>query len=331
MQEQPRIAVLGGGSWATALVKLLLENIPTISWYMRNENTANIIRTTGRNPKYLSGVYLRKDKLQISSDINEVVADADIVILAIPSAYLKNDLAKLTVSLSDKTVVSAIKGIIPDDYVIVGDYVVNNLGVDISHFGVISGPCHAEEVALERLSYLTIAFTDKDKAKWFSSFLETLYIKTTISDDIFGTEYAAVLKNIFAIASGIASGLGYGDNFNAVLVSNALQEMSRFASAVYPITRDIADSAYLGDLLVTAYSRFSRNRNFGTMLGKGYSVRAAKLEMQMVAEGYYATKGIYEINREYNAYLPIIHAVYDVVYGGKSPVVTFQKLSEKLG
>jgi glycerol-3-phosphate dehydrogenase (NAD(P)+) len=251
-------------------------------------------------------------------------------VLAVPSAFLKSALENLHVSLKGKKVFSAIKGIVPDSNQIVGEFMHDTYGVDYSDFGVIVGPCHAEEVALERLSYLTVASESADAAKYMAEMLACTYLRTSVSDDIYGTEYAAVLKNIYSLACGICNGLGYGDNFQAVLVSNAVQEMKRFIKAVHPIKRDINGSAYLGDLLVTAYSQFSRNRTFGTMIGKGYTVRSTMLEMNMVAEGYYATKLIKSVRKNHDVRMPIANAVYKILYEGESARKTMAKLAEKL-
>ncbi len=330
MSQTPRIAVLGGGSWATALVKLLSENVAQLHWYMRNEKNIQYIQKHQHNKYYISSITLDTDKLVLSANINEVVEQADILVFAIPAAFLNSALDKLNVDLSNKIIVSAIKGIVPEQNQIVGEYFHTQKQVPLEHFCVISGPCHAEEIALERLSYLTIASQDTRQARTVAQLLETHYLKTSISDDIYGTEYSAVLKNVFAIAAGICHGLGYGDNFQAVLISNAIQEIKRFVNAVHPIKRDIKSSAYLGDLLVTAYSQFSRNRTFGNMVGKGYSVKSAQLEMNMVAEGYYAVKSIYEINKHYRAEMPITQAVYNILYERISPTVEVVLLSDQL-
>ncbi len=333
MNNDKRIAVLGGGSWATAIVKLLSENISSgskIHWYMRNEGAITNIKEHGHNLKYLSGVKLNNDLLQLSSDINEVVKHSDVLIFAIPSAFLQAALKKLTIDISNKIIVSAIKGVVPNDNLIIAEYFNKYHNVPLESVVVIAGPCHAEEVALERLSYLTIASQDLLKAELIANSLETRYLKTSISDDIYGTEYAAVLKNVFAVSAGICHGLSYGDNFQAVLISNAIQEIKRFVDTVSPIKRDIKSSAYLGDLLVTAYSKFSRNRTFGLMIGKGYSVKSAQLEMNMVAEGYYAVNSIYQINSKYNIFMPISEAVYNIIYQGKPPAFEIKLLTDKL-
>jgi len=326
-----KIAVIGDGSWATAIVKILLNNVETLNWYIRLESDLKHIKEHHHNPTYLTSVELDTSKLNLFNSIEETVADADVVIVVIPSAYLgialencKKDIFK------NKFMVSAVKGIIPDLHFTTCDLLHINFDVPLDKLGVVSGPCHAEEVALERLSYLTTSAKNDDDAEFLSNLFACRYIKTKISDDIFGTEYSAILKNIMAVASGIAHGLGYGDNFQAVLISNAIKEMKRFVDAVHPITRDIKNSAYLGDLLVTAYSQFSRNRTFGAMIGKGYSVKSAQLEMSMVAEGYYAVKGIYEINKKFNIYMPITNAVYNILYDKISPTIEFGILTSNL-
>ncbi len=333
MSENSKIAVLGGGSWATAIVKLLSENVSRqnkVNWYMRNTEAISFIKEHERNPKYLSSVELDTNVLNLSNNINEVIESSDVLIFAIPSAYLQDALKEITVDIKDKIIVSAIKGIVPEHNLIIAEYFSSVFDVPLDSAVVIAGPCHAEEVALERLSYITIASQDLLKAEFIANLLETRYIKTTISDDIYGTEYASVLKNVFAISAGICHGLSYGDNFQAVLISNAIQEIKRFVDTVHPIDRDIKSSAYLGDLLVTAYSKFSRNRTFGLMIGKGYSVQAAQLEMNMVAEGYNAVDCIYQINTRYNIYMPITEAVYNILYQGKPPAFEVKLLTDKL-
>ncbi|MFW6327119.1 MAG: NAD(P)H-dependent glycerol-3-phosphate dehydrogenase, partial [Bacteroidota bacterium] len=227
-------------------------------------------------------------------------------------------------------IISAIKGIIPDDNLTFAEFFNQYYNVPFSQVGIITGPCHAEEVALERLSYLTIASKLSKNSEILSGMLDCRYIKTITTNDIYGTEYAGVLKNIFAIAAGISHGLGYGDNFLAVLVSNSIQEIKRFLDKTYKNKRKVFSSAYLGDLLVTAYSQFSRNRTFGMMIGKGYSVKSAQLEMNMIAEGYYSTKCIKEINSKYMVKMPITDAVYNILYEKISPSIEIKILSDKL-
>ena len=290
------------------------------------------IKKDKHNPNYLSSVEFDVSKLKLSNDINKMVIYADYLIFVIPSAFLYTELKKLNVSLEGKIVFSAIKGIVPETSLIVGDHFFSNLKIPFKDIGVITGPCHAEEVALERLSYLTIACADDKKAQIVADHLSCDYIKCKTSEDIIGTEYAAMLKNIYAIAAGIAHGLGYGDNFQSVLMSNAIREMKKYVKKIYKMKRDINGSAYLGDLLVTGYSTFSRNRMFGNMIGKGYTVKSAQMEMSMIAEGYYATKSAYLLNqdKEKNAKTPIINAVYSILYEGKNAKNVFKALTDKL-
>ncbi|MFC0778334.1 NAD(P)H-dependent glycerol-3-phosphate dehydrogenase [Flavobacterium sp. HJSW_4] len=330
MSENLKFAVIGGGSWATAIAKMLCVNLSEISWYMRNDAAIEHIEKFKHNPNYLSSVEFDTKKLKLTNNINEAIEYADYIIFAIPSAFLDAELKNMTVSLSDKIIFSAIKGIVPETSLIVGEHFHIQYDIPYYNIGVITGPCHAEEVALERLSYLTIACGDPDKAKIVAKSLSGNYIKAKISDDIIGTEYAAMLKNIYSIAAGIAHGLGYGDNFQSVLMSNAIREMKKFIRKVHKMKRNINDSAYLGDLLVTGYSVFSRNRMFGNMIGKGYTVKSAMMEMSMVAEGYYATKSAYKLNQGYGAKTPIIDAVYAVLYDGKDAKTVFKKLTESL-
>jgi len=330
MAENLKFAVIGGGSWATAIAKMLCANVQEIAWYMRNEAAIEHIKAEKHNPNYLSSVEFDTNKLRLTDDINEAVAYADYLIFAIPSAFLETELANLTTSLENKIIFSAIKGIVPETFLIVGEHFHQKFDIPFENIGVITGPCHAEEVALERLSYLTIACGDRSKARVVAKVLASNYIKTKISDDIIGTEYAAMLKNIYAIAAGIAHGLGYGDNFQSVIMSNAIREMKKFIRKVHRMKRNINNSAYLGDLLVTGYSVFSRNRMFGNMIGKGYTVKSAMMEMSMVAEGYYAVKSAYKLNQEYKAKTPIIDAVYEILYEGKNAKAVFKKLTDKL-
>lgn len=330
IMDDPKFAVIGGGSWATAIAKMLCHNLDEIVWYMRNDAAIEELKVNRHNPNYLSSVEFDTDQLRLTSNINEAINYADYVIFAIPSAFLGAELQKLTASLEGKVIVSAIKGIIPETGLIVGQHFMETYNVPIENIAVLAGPCHAEEVALERLSYLTIAGGDPDRAEVIANSLSSHYIKAKTSDDVMGTEYAAMLKNIYAIAAGMAHGLGYGDNFQALLMSNAIREMKKFIKKVHKLKRNINDSAYLGDLLVTGYSLFSRNRMFGNMIGKGYTVISTKMEMNMVAEGYYAAKSAYLMNQELKAKTPIIDAVYDVLYNGKEAKKVFKKLTDKL-
>ncbi len=334
MQGYPqKILVVGGGSWATANVKMLTDNTTPkeIFWWMRSEQAVEELRKYRHNPNYLSSVEIKVPSDNISTDLKASIAKADMVLLNVPAAFLKHALsAIMPEDLAGKKVISAIKGIVPDENLIIGEFLHKYYNIPFHDFLVISGPCHAEEVALEKLSYLTIASADEQLAKQLAGMLNTRYIKTVVSDDIWGTEYAAVLKNIYAVASGICHGVGYGDNFQAVLISNAIREMKDFVDAVHPIDRDIKESAYLGDLLVTAYSQFSRNRTFGNMIGKGYTVTSAQLEMNMVAEGYYAVNCLHQINKQYTVRMPICEAVYRILYKKQAPVLEMKRLAEQL-
>ena len=330
MNEKSKIAVIGGGSWATAIAKIVLANADSINWYMRRQEQIDEFIRLSKNPSYLTGVKFDTDRIHFTSDINKLVRTSDILIFATPSPFLKQHLKKLKRKLDNKFIVSAIKGIVPDENMIVTDYFEQLYNVPKDNIAVLAGPCHAEEVALERLSYLTIACTSREKARMLAQRFNTSFIRTSISDDIMGIEYSSVMKNIYSIAAGICHGLKYGDNFQAVLVSNAIQEMNRFCNATNPMHRDINESAYLGDLLVTAYSKFSRNRLFGTMIGKGYSVKTAQIEMEMIAEGYYATKCIKEINECFHVNMPILDAVYNILYERVSPSIEIKLLTESL-
>ncbi len=330
MNEKSKIAILGGGSWATAIAKIALVNAPEINWYMRRQDQIDEFLRLSKNPSYLTGVKFDTDRIKFTSNINHVVATSDILILATPSPFLKQHLKKLKRKLDKKIIVTAIKGIVPDENMIVSDYFEQYYSVPNENIMVLAGPCHAEEVALERLSYLTIGCSDRNKARIMAQRFTTSFVRTSISDDILGIEYSSVMKNIYSIAAGICNGLKYGDNFQAVLISNAIQEISRFCNAINPLHRDINEPAYLGDLLVTAYSNFSRNRLFGNMIGKGYSVKMAQMEMEMIAEGYYATKCIHEINEKYHIEMPIVDAIYEILYNRSSPLLEIRKLTEKL-
>jgi glycerol-3-phosphate dehydrogenase (NAD(P)+) len=333
LKQTNKIAVVGGGSWATANIKMLTDNTTEkeIFWWMRNGEAVQHIQEFRRNPNYLSSVEIKVPAQNISTDLKSLIQEVDFILLNVPAAFLKEALDGITpADLKGKKIVSAIKGIVPDENKIIGEFLNEHYDVPFDHILVISGPCHAEEVALEKLSYLTIASQNTELAGVFAGMLSTRYIKTIVSDDIYGTEYGAVLKNVYAIASGICHGVGYGDNFQAVLISNAIRELERFVGQVHPIDRDIKESAYLGDLLVTAYSQFSRNRTFGNMIGKGYTVKSAQLEMNMIAEGYYAVNCLHQVNRQYNVEMPICEAVYAILYKKSPPVIEMQKLAEKL-
>jgi glycerol-3-phosphate dehydrogenase (NAD(P)+) len=334
-----RIAVIGGGSWGTAITKILSENkkaagsnIEALQWWIRNEETAAYIRANRHNPKYISSVEIHPEIVSVSSNLQEIINTSDLIVMAVPSAFLKEALDSINAkTIKNKFIVSAIKGLLPHSRQIVADFLMTEYGLPHEQLIVISGPCHAEEVASEKLSYLTIAGLNESVTAHFASLLACRYIRTIISKDITGTEYGAVLKNIYAVASGICLGLGFGDNFQAVLISNAIREMERFLYAMHAHPREINHSAYLGDLLVTAYSQHSRNRTFGNMLGKGYSVKSAQLEMNMIAEGYYATKSMHELNNsKLKVDMPIMEAVYGIIYENKSAQQEINRLCEKL-
>ncbi|MEY8868495.1 NAD(P)H-dependent glycerol-3-phosphate dehydrogenase [Gaetbulibacter jejuensis] len=332
MNNPLKYAVFGSGSWATAIVKMLCENLDEVGWYMRSVYIKEHLLKEEHNPSYLSSVEFDINQLKLSNDINEMANYADVLIFVVPSAFMHSELEKLTVDITKKTIVSAVKGIIPESGLLVGEHFHDIYHIPFENIAVIAGPCHAEEVALERLSYLTISCADSKKAQDIADKLSSDYIQTKISDDVIGTEYAVMLKNIYAIAAGIAHGLGYGDNFQSVLMSNAIREMKRFIKKMHKMKRNINNSAYLGDLLVTGYSTFSRNRMFGNMIGKGYTVKSAQMEMNMVAEGYYATKSAHLLNQKNKkkTRLPIVNSVYEILYEGKNPKKVFKKLTEKL-
>lgn len=319
---------MGGGSWATAVAKIVLEKVDHISWYMRRPEVIEDFKRLEHNPSYLTSVHFDVNRISFSSDINEVVRNCDTLIFVTPSPYLKNHLKKLKEKLHNKFVITAIKGIVPDENLICSEYFRQVFNVPDDNLAVLGGPSHAEEVALGRLTYLTIGCTDEEKAANFADLIASSYVKTKTNSDVIGIEYASVLKNVYAIASGICNGLKYGDNFQSVLVSNAVQEMSRFLNAVYPIERNVYDSVYLGDLLVTSYSNFSRNRVFGTMIGRGYSVKSAQIEMEMIAEGFYGTKCMKEINRHFHVNMPILDAVYNILYEKITPSIEIKLLTD---
>jgi glycerol-3-phosphate dehydrogenase (NAD(P)+) len=326
-----KLGILGSGSWATAIVKVLQHNNISLNWYVRNSETIDYIKTYGNNPKYLTSTELNNDLLNMSDDIDEVVDNSQILILVIPSAFLRESLEQISVDIHNKYFVSAIKGLVPRENLLISDYLNKYFNVSLQNVAAIVGPCHAEEVAQEKLSYLTIAGHNRELNQHISVSLHSRFIETIISNDLEGAEYAAVMKNIYAVASGISHGLRLGDNYQAVLVSNAAQEMERFLQAIKPDTlRDIKSSAYLGDLLVTVYSQFSRNRTFGNLIGKGNTVRAAQAEMLMIAEGYYAAQSIYEINKSVKASIPIAETTYNILYQREDPRRAFNRLNKLL-
>ena len=323
-----KIAVMGGGSWATAIAKMLLEKNEEIWWYLRRDDRIEDFRRLGHNPAYLTSVHFDVNRIHFHSDINHIVEACDTLVFVTPSPYLKGHLKKLKVRLRDKFIVTAIKGIVPVENLICSEYFHQAYNVPDDNLAVLGGPSHAEEVALGRLTYLTVGCTNEEKASEFAKMMASHYVMTKTCPDVIGIEYASVLKNVYAIAAGICHGLKYGDNFQAVLMSNAAQEMERFLHTVYPIERNIIDSVYAGDLLVTGYSNFSRNRVFGTMIGQGYSVKSAQVEMEMIAEGYFGTKCMKDINKHMHVNMPILDAVYNILYERISPNIEIKLLSE---
>ena len=330
IEKNARCAVIGYGSWATAIVGLLAANEAKVGWYVRNPEVLEGLRTEGRNPRYLSDAEFDMTRIDVSDDIDEVVRGAEIVVLAAPSAYLKEFLAPLTEPLADKFVVSAIKGIIPGDYTTVVEYMHDHYGVSYKQLGLVTGPSHAEEVARGKLTYLTVVCTDPDNARLIGEKFATPYVKLSYATDLYGIEYAAILKNIYALAVGIAVGLGYGDNFLAVLIANSAGEMKRFLDESYPDTRDTLVSAYVGDLLVTCYSVHSRNRRLGLLIGHGCTVKSALNEMTMVAEGYFAADCIRHINTRHKIEMPIAETVYKILYEKASARRSMKELITKL-
>jgi len=330
MSHNGKIAVVGGGSWATALAKLLLGNCPSITWVMHRKDRIEEFLSLGHNPAYLTDVLFDLRRINFTTDINEAAAETDTLLLALPSPYFKEQMEPLHTDISGKTVVSAIKGIVPDDNMTISDYMEKRYGIAPERNLVVSGPCHAEEVALGRRSYLTVGCTDLKLAEDFASAISGKALTTVLSTDLTGIEYAAVLKNVYAICAGILHGLRSGDNFEAVLVSNAIREMERFVNALAPQKRNICDSVYLGDLLVTSYSRFSRNHNFGVMIGRGYSVNTAKMEMVQTAEGYFAAKCLHEINQAHGIDMPIMEGVYDILYRKVKPSKAIERMADTL-
>ena len=329
MYDCGKIAIIGGGSWATAIAKIVVSHTHHIGWYMRREDRIEDFRRLGHNPAYLTSVRFNIDEIFFTSDINKIIQLYDTLVFVTPSPYLKSHLKKVKTRLRDKFIITAIKGIVPDENLVCSEYFHQVYDVPYENLACIGGPSHAEEVAMERLSYLTIGCADEEKAKAFTDILASNYIKTKTSTDVIGIEYSSVLKNVYAIASGICSGLKYGDNFQAVLLSNAMQEMQRFLVTIQPMAnRSIIDSVYLGDQLVTGYSNFSRNRTFGTMIGKGYNVKTAQIEMEMIAEGYFGTKCMMEINRHMHVNMPILDAVYNILYERISPQIEIKLLTD---
>lgn len=325
-----RVCIIGSGSWATALAKIVLLNQPQINWFIRKQETIDEFKATGKNPGYLCNATFDTNRIHFYSDINYAVTDSDILIVAIPSPYVKQTLAKIKRKMEHKTVISAVKGMIPEENILVTDYLHQRFNIPMSQLAIIAGPCHAEEIALERLSYLTIGCESREHSMELCQLFDTDFVRATPSTDVIGLEYSSVMKNIYAIAAGLCHSLHYGDNFQAVLMSNGVQEIQRFATAMCNNQRDIDASGYLGDVLVTAYSKFSRNRQFGQLVGMGYSVKSAQIEMEMVAEGYYGTLAIHLANEKMQVDLPIVEAIYDILYNHLSPTIVISRLTKKL-
>ena len=317
--DNSKCGVIGYGSWATALVHTLEMNKKDIWWHVRNEEVLEGLETEGRNVKYLCDVEFDTSFIHATPVLDDVIKNCEIILVAAPSAYLKNILSEMTESLEGKFILSATKGIIPDEYITITEYFKETYGLSYSNLGVISGPSHAEEVSRDRLSYLTVACKDGENAKLIGDMFSTSSLKIRYSEDIYGIEYAGILKNIYAIAVGLSAGLGYGDNFRAVLTSAGARELTKFINESYPFERDTMDSAYLGDLLVTSYSTFSRNRRLGQLIGHGITVKSALNEMTMVAEGYFAAACLKKVNEKYGISVPIADMVYDVLYKKASP------------
>ncbi len=327
---QPTVSIIGGGSWATALAKIISHNVPSFNWYIYEKEIIEHIKKYRHNPNYISSLEFEPSRIHFFSNVKEAIESSDFIIFVVPSAYVKDLLGKTDIDFKGKFFVNAVKGLIPEDNVTITEYFQEQFSIPYNSVGVISGPCHAEEIAMERLSYLTIATEFEKDAQRVEKLITSSFVHTVISDDIYGIEFGAVLKNIYALGAGICHGLGYGDNFIAVYVSNAIREMERFLGKVFERERHLFHSVYLGDLLVTAYSQFSRNRTFGTMIGKGYTAKSAMMELNMVAEGYYACKSIYEINQKYKVRMPLAETVYRILYDKANPALEIKLLSEKL-
>ncbi len=325
-----KIAVFGSGSWATAIVKIATETHQEVFWWVREEAIVEGVSKYHHNPLYLSQCELNTNKIKISNNIKEVISMADNLLFVIPSAFFARSLEELTSEdFKTKNIISATKGIIPETNQIVAEYMRDKFNVSYANQAVISGPSHAEEIAKESLTYLTVGSQNSLLAKHIADSFQCRYVKTTTSNDIEGIEYVGIMKNIYALAVGMCKGLGYGDNFISVVVANGLREIDNFLSICSPMEgRNIHNLAYLGDLLVTCYSQHSRNRTFGQMIGYGYSVNSAQLEMKMVAEGYYAAKCIHDLNKNFNAEIPIADAIYKILYKANSPKSEFEQLSQ---
>jgi glycerol-3-phosphate dehydrogenase (NAD(P)+) len=343
-----RFGIIGSGSWATALAKILTDNEYEIYWHLRSEDMVTFMRQRHHNPNYLSSVHFNSQLLHLTTDLNEVINNADMLIIAVPSAYLVSTLQDVQKdAFRNLQVISAVKGILPESNQLVNEFLHTEFSVKLDNYFTVMGPCHAEEVASEKLSYLTISGSDTEIAGKIAAAFSTPYLNTIVNNDVIGVQYAAILKNIYALGAGIAHGLEYGDNFQSVLIANCADEMAGFLQKVgirnievgkhegedlvtHRKTANYAASVYLGDLLVTCYSLFSRNRTFGNMIGKGYSVKAAQLEMNMVAEGFNASKCIHSINQRVKADMPIAETIYQVLWENVKPSTGFNRMEDVL-
>lgn len=324
-----RVAVIGGGSWATAIVKILTPNLEHIHWWVREDDIVEGIQQNGHNPRYLSSTFINPKDVKISTDLRKIVAKSDYVIIVTPSAFLQKTLEPLKKSkLNRKKIITAVKGIIPETMQLITDYLRTEFDVPLHNIAIISGPSHAEEIAQEKFTFLTAASTNNELAEVVAKMFTNRYVRASVSNDILGAELAVVMKNIYALGAGIYSGLGYGDNFIAAYIANSVKEMKHFVEQLYPGERNLDNSVYLGDLLVTSYSRYSRNRMFGNMIGHGLSVRVAQLEMSMVAEGYYAARCVHEINKLHNAAIPIAETIYGILYEGNNVSSEMKRIAE---
>lgn len=339
------LGVIGNGSWGTALVKILTDGGQPVNWWIRNASSIDYIKRRRHNPNYLHSAYFDVSLLNMSDNIQEIVAKSDVLVIAVPSAYAESVLAGIDKAvLKDKKIISAIKGLIPGQDILLNEYLQNNFGLPLQNYFAVLGPCHAEEVAAEKLSYLTISGIDSEEAEKMAALFQTPYINTIVNPDILGVQYAAVMKNIYALGAGIAHGLEYGDNFLSVLIANSADEMAGFLRKVgvqhivvgehetsdHRKDMNYAASVYLGDLLVTCYSLYSRNRTFGNMIGKGYTVQSAQLELNMVAEGYYASRCIYNFNKGIGADMPIAETIYQILWERLQPRKGFEKVEQVL-
>lgn len=327
------IGVLGSGSWATAIVKILTENSKeTIHWWVREEQIIHGLTNDGNNPLYLSEIFFDTSRLAVSNDINEVVDSCDDLFLVIPSAFVASALKSVPKEKwANKRIHSAVKGIEPASNLIVTDYLEQMLGIAPEQMSVISGPSHAEETARKKLTFLTVGSVNPDLVEQVRNIIEGKFVRTTPSADMRGIEYSTVMKNIYAVAAGICRGLGHGDNLIAVLIANAAQEMEHFLQECVPAAgRRLSDYVYLGDLLVTCYSQHSRNRTFGNMIGMGYNVKEAQMEMKMIAEGYYAVACVEKIRKAKQIEMPIEETVYSILYRRSLPSDAIDKLLKRL-